>query len=255
MSASTSSSSTSVDALFDGALTLEQGVRGYRYNVDSVLLCVFAHSVLGEDILDVGAGVGTIGLGAAHLCSTRRVTLVERQPRLAALARANVQRNALSERCTVIETDIRTLKGRSHHYDGAVMNPPYFRAGAGKLSPENERALARHEVFGTIEELVSSTARHLYKNAPLCVVFPADRAGALFAALDRSQRRHIVLQTVLPYAGAAATLVLVAARGSSTHTTHILPPLILHQEDRSYTAEAAHILRHGHWPWHEVLPT
>lgn len=254
MSASTSSSSTSVDALFDGTLDLEQNVRGYRYNVDSVLLCAFAHSVLGQDILDVGAGVGTIGLGLAHLCSTRRVTLVERQPRLAALARANVQRNGLDARCTVIEADIRTLKGRTHHYDGAVMNPPYFRTGSGRLSPENERALARHEVFGTIGELIASTARHVYQNAPLCVVFPADRAGALLAALDASGRRHVVVQTILPYAGAAATVVLVSSRGSSVHTTHILPPLILHQEDRRYTAEAAHILRHGHWPWQELLP-
>src|SRR5690625_3541337 len=183
-----SSSSTSIDALFGGALLLEQGTVGNRYNVDSVLLCAFAHRVVGDRVLDVGAGVGPVGLGLAHLDSSRHVDLVERQPRLAALARANIERNGLSTRCQVFQEDIRTRKGQKYHYDGAVMNPPYFQCGAGKQSPHSERALARHEVYGTIGDLVSATVRHLYREAPLCIVYPAARAGALFSALDAVER-------------------------------------------------------------------
>lgn len=246
-----SSSPTNIDALFDGRLLLEQGVRGYRFNVDSVLLCAFAHRVVGDHVLDVGAGVGPIGLGLAQLQSTRHVDLVERQPRLAAFARANIVRNDLGSRCAVLGTDIRTLKGKKHHYDGAVMNPPYFRVGAGKQSPHNERALARHEIHGTLHALIAATARHLYRTAPLCVVYPADRGGALFAALEAVDRRNLRVQMILPYIGASATLILVSARTATTHTTEFLPPLILHTHDRSYTEQAASILRSGQWPWDE----
>lgn len=246
-----SSSSTSIDALFGGALLLEQGTQGYRYNVDSVLLCAFAHRVVGDRVLDVGAGVGPVGLGLAHLDSSRHVDLVERQPRLAALARANIERNGLSVRCQVFQEDIRTRKGQKYHYDGAVMNPPYFQCGAGKQSPHSERALARHEVYGTIGDLVSATVRHLYREAPLCIVYPAARAGALFSALDAVERTNMQAQMILPYQGASATLILVCARASRTHTTEFLAPLILHDQDRRYTAAAAKILSTGHWPWNE----
>lgn len=249
----TSTDSTSIDTLFDGALQLEQGLRGYRFNVDSVLLCAFAHHVLQGRLLDVGAGVGTIGLGLAYLDDTRRVDLVERQPRLAAFARANIERNALTSRCTVHHSDIQSLKGQKHHYDGAVMNPPYFRAGAGRQSPQTERAQARHEVHGDIQELVASTVRHLYRHAPFCIVYPAERLGALLAALDHAKRRHVHIQSVLPYHGAAATLALVCARASRTHTTRLYPPLILHDNARNYTPDAATILRTGRWAWDEVL--
>lgn len=240
---------TSVDTLFDGALKLEQGLRGYRFNVDAVLLSAFAHRVVGDHILDVGAGVGPVGLGLSRLKDIRHVDLVERQPRLAALARANIERNQLGDRCAVIECSIQDLKGKKRHYDGAVMNPPYFRCGAGRQSPSTERALARHEVHGTIDALVAATVRHLYPQAPLCVVYPAERLGALFAALDAVARRNIQLQSVLPYDNAAATIVLVAARASKVHTTTVLEPLILHDVDRNYTETAAQIVRRGHWPW------
>lgn len=248
----TTSTATSTDTLFDGTLQLTQGVRGYRFNVDSVLLCAFAHHVVGDHVLDVGAGVGPIGLGLAHLCPTRHVDLLERQPRLAAFARENIVRNDLSARCTLIEGTIQSLKGKKHHYDGAVMNPPYFRAGAGRQSPQSERAQARHETHGTLVELIESTVRHLYRHAPFCIVYPADRLGALLSALDGVERRHIHLQSILPYAGAAATLVLVCARAARTHTTRLYPPLILHDHARNYTSNAAHILRTGQWAWDDV---
>lgn len=242
---------TSVDTIFDGALKLEQGLRGYRYNVDAVLLAAFAHSVVGDHVVDVGAGAGPVGLGLAHLRDSRHVDLVERQPRLAELSRANIARNQLTDRCRVIESNIQNLKGKTRHYDGAVMNPPYFRCGAGRQSPTNERALARHEVHGTIAELVASTVRHLYPQAPFCIVYSAERLGALFSALDTVERRNIQLQSILPYKHAAATLVLVAARASKVHTTTVLPPLILHDDGRNYTPAAAEILRSGQWPWND----
>lgn len=254
-SSDTASRNTSVDALFEGDVMLEQGTQGYRFNVDSVLLAAFAHRVVGDHVLDVGAGVGPVGLGLAHLSPTRHVDCVERQPRLAALARANIERNDLGARCAVIECDIQDLKGKKHHYDGAVMNPPYYRCGAGGQSPSTERALARHEVHGTIAELVRATARHLYHHAPLCVVYPAERLGALLSALDAVERRNVRLQSILPYENADATLVLVAARASKTHTTVIRTPLILHDAARNYTPAAAEIIRRGYWPWNDAKTT
>lgn len=244
---------SSVDALFDGSLYVEQALQGYRYNVDSVLLSAFAHTVVGQRVVDVGAGAGVVGLALAHLAPEREITLVERQDSLAAWCRANVERNGFSARCEVVETDIRAFRGRTQHFDGAVMNPPYFRPGAGKQSPIGERALARHQVHGDLHALIAATARHLYARAPLCVVYPATGSGELLDALFAVGRRDIQLQSVLPYDEAEASLVLVAARQSNVHTLNLLCPLVLHDEDRHYTPRAATILRTGQWTWNTHL--
>src|SRR5690554_1914172 len=244
---------SSVDALFDGAVQIEQALRGYRYNVDSVLLSAFAHPIVGENILDVGASAGVVGLALAHLAPTRQVLLVERQATLATWCRRNIDRNALNDRCLVEETDIRELRGRAQHFDGAVMNPPYFRPGAGRQSPIGERALARHQVHGALDALVAATARHLYCWAPLCAVYPAEGTGELLDALFQVGRRAIELQPVLPIADHEARLVLIAARQSKSHSLNLLAPLVLHTEARDYTPEAKIILETGHWPWNAEL--
>ncbi len=240
-------SDTTVDAIFAGRVHVEQSVAGYRFNVDSILLTAFAQLHVGQYILDVGAGSGVVGLGLAALDPQRRVVMAERQAALAKTAADNIVRNAMQDRCTVVHEDIREMRGRKHHFDGAVMNPPYFQVGAGRQSPDNERANARHEIYGTIRDLVVATARHLYADAPLCVVFPAQRAGALFAALEEAGRRQYTAQWVYPLRDRDASLVLVAARASRTHTQIIPAPLILHEDTRAYTPQAQAIVNTGCW--------
>lgn len=244
---------TTIDALFEGQLTLEQARKGYRFNVDSVLLSAFAHSVVGDDVLDVGAGVGVVGLALARIHAERRVTLVERQESLVALAQSNRERNGLDARVEIIHADIRELPHRRHHYDGAVMNPPYFRPGAGRESPIHERALARHQAFGDLHELIAATSKRVHAWAPVCVVYPARGLGEVLAAFDACQRRAVVVQAIQPHADAHPNLVLVAARQSRVHELDLLTPLVLYNEARHYTDEATTILRRGHWPWNDGL--
>lgn len=244
---------TSVDTLLDGALQLEQALEGYRFNVDSALLCAFSNTNLGRDILDVGAGVGVIGLGLATLNAEREVTLVERQASLAALARANVLRNDLQARCQVLETDIRELKGRAKHFDGAVMNPPYFQPGAGEESPNNERALGRHQRFGDLHALIAATARHVHSWAPMCVVYPAAGTGAVLDAFVAVGRRATVVQPIAAFEGGITKLVIVAARQSRAFEMELLAPLVLYDAQQQYRPETAEILRTGTWKWDSTL--
>lgn len=238
---------TSVDAIFEGQVRLEQHLRGYRFNVDSVLLAAFANAFAGRRLLDVGTGVGIVGLALAHLRADTTVTLVEVQPSLAALARANIARNHADARVELLEGDIRTMAGRTQHFELATINPPYFVPGAGRQSPDGERARARHQLHGTLNELMAGIDRLLYARARLCVVYPAAGLGALMSALERCERRALLVQPVLPYEGADASIVLVAAQRSPAHDLTLLPPLILHDDARRYTPEAADILRTGRW--------
>ena len=100
--------STTDDAFLGGVLQILQPRTGYRAGLDAVLLAAAAPIVSGKaaHVLDVGAGTGVVGLAVARRIADAHVTLVERDPQLAALAHANIVRNRLSERARLIQADV-----------------------------------------------------------------------------------------------------------------------------------------------------
>src|SRR5215470_17296912 len=96
-------STRTADAFLGGALEVLQPVKGYRAGLDGVLLAAAVPARPGERVLDVGAGVGVVGLAVARRLPQVRVTLIEREARLAAMARENIARNGLAERVRLIK--------------------------------------------------------------------------------------------------------------------------------------------------------
>src|SRR3954463_1377803 len=83
---------TTSDTLYEGAVCLRQPVRGYRVNVDALLLAAFAaQGRPAAFAIDLGSGVGSVALGLQHLGAAQRFALVEREPALLALAGENVE--------------------------------------------------------------------------------------------------------------------------------------------------------------------
>src|SRR5262245_58488176 len=125
------------DALFGGALSLRQPARraGYRVNVDAILLGAFAAGVLeggsrrrsrARHAVDLGSGVGAIGLTLLHLDAAAHVTMVEIDPSLARLAEANAERNGWSARVEVVCGDAAGVSASlTAKADLVVCNPPY----------------------------------------------------------------------------------------------------------------------------------
>lgn len=94
------------DAFLGGALDILQPKTGYRAGIDGILLAASVPAGDGDAVLDVGAGVGVVGLAVARRLAHARVSMIERNPRLAELARRNIERNNLADRARLIETDI-----------------------------------------------------------------------------------------------------------------------------------------------------
>ena len=87
------------DAFLGGRLTIAQPAKGYRAGIDAVVLAAsvpWPREQATFTVLDVGAGVGTVGLCVARRCLNAQVTLLERERELAAIARANIERNGLA---------------------------------------------------------------------------------------------------------------------------------------------------------------
>lgn len=147
---------TRLDILCGGRLHLEQPVAGYRFGIDSLLLASVAAGLPGEHVLDACAGCGVVGIASVLLNARRReLTLVELQPELHGCATRNLERADIGRvQHRALLGDIRTLE--MPPADLVTLNPPFYRIGHGRVSPRPSIATARHQLNGTLPELVNA---------------------------------------------------------------------------------------------------
>ncbi len=186
--------------------------RGQRYATDDVLLAWCATEALpgAGRVLDLGAGVGAVGLMALLRLGPRaRLTAVEVQPLSAALARRTVAHNGLQGRARVVQGDLRQpeLLGPGASFDLVVANPPYLPAGSALRSPHPQRAAARMELRGDIFDYCRAAARWLAAGGRFCFCHAAadGRPGPAVraAGLCLLGRQEVVFR-----AGQAPTIAL-----------------------------------------------
>lgn len=238
------------DQFLRGRLVLRQPRRGARAGLDPLLLAAFAQAERPRPgrVVDLGAGTGIVGLALATLAPVSRLALVELQPRLVELARANCADAGLGERSIVVEGDLRratSLGLGAHEFDLAVANPPYTRASSGDRAADVERARSRHELTITIADVARAAATLVGGGGRLAVVFPAARLTELLGAVSSRGFGPRVLRTVHSTVDAPARLVLCLAHKGYRGGITIRPPLVVHVAGNAYAPEVEGLLYGG----------
>lgn len=215
------------DGLFRGALALKQPAQGHRAGTDAVLL-VAATPVESIRIADLGASSGIVGLRAAQMNTTARVTLIEHDPAMVALAASNIAANGLGARVEAVEADAFQLGQYlpwREAFDLVLTNPPFFNASSGRVSPDPHRRAA-HVLQGDLDGWLRNAATILQPRGRLMMIH---RADALMDILPAMQRRFggVRLTFIHPRADQPAHRVLVAGRKGSREGMAVLPPLVL----------------------------
>ncbi|HEB01877.1 MAG TPA: methyltransferase domain-containing protein, partial [Nitrospirae bacterium] len=154
---------TTLDTIKD--VRIRQRKNGYRFSMDAVLLASFVDMKVIKRAADFGAGSGVVGIMLAKRYPKAEVTLVELQEPLHGLCLENVSGNGLEGRVKALCADIRELGQEPGQelqgLDLVVSNPPFRKPLSGRLSNEEEKAIARHELELTLPELVKSASRAL----------------------------------------------------------------------------------------------
>lgn len=218
-----SAPSTTEDLFWGGRLRLRQPLRGHRFGHDAALLA--ASCPPAATMLDAGAGVGAAGLAAALAAPSSRLTLLEIDPALAALAGDNIAGNGLEGRARAVVADLLSPASRraagiaSESFALVMSNPPYLDAAAARLSPDPGRALAHGLAPAPMgEDALAVWARAclacLAPGGALRLIHRADALGRVLAALD-GLAGEIRVAPVRPRPGAAAIRVVAAARKGS----------------------------------------
>jgi tRNA1Val (adenine37-N6)-methyltransferase len=222
----------SLDDLLRGELKLIQKRRGYRYSVDALLLAHFVLPAAGEVVADLGTGSGVIPLILAQRGSPKKIIGVEIQRQLAGMARRNVRLNRFGSLITVLHRDLRKLPEifPPAAFDLVLSNPPFRPLGSGNLSTNPEKAVARHELRTTLQELLQ-VAHYLSKpSGRICLVYPFQRWSHLLAEIKKAGL--LVSRTQLAYdrKGGQPKLGLVEARIKATTKSEELPPIFIETE-------------------------
>jgi tRNA1(Val) A37 N6-methylase TrmN6 len=244
-------SGVSEDAVLGGILRLRQPRRGHRVGHDAILLAAASPARPGDHVVDLGAGVGAAGLALARRVPEARVTLVEIDPELAALATQNGTLNGLAERVRTIVVDV-AAPARAFAKAGlddqcatrVLMNPPFNDLTRHPVSPDRRRQLAHAGSRTTLARWVTTAARLLRRRGTLTLIWRADGLADVLGVLDRAFGAAAVLP-VHPKPGEPAIRILVRATKASRAPLQLLPGLVLSDASGQPTEEAEQVLRGG----------
>lgn len=233
------------DALLGGRIRVRQPKRGYRVNVDTLLLAAAISPVQsGARVAELCCGVGA-ALVAVAASNDADVTFVgvEREPQYAALARENVVLNNQAQRASIIEADALDPRAEFGQFDHIFFNPPYDGEGGGRAPAENRRAA--YVADRPFEDWIKVWSNRMNGDASLTLIHRAHKLGDILAALGgRLGGAEIV--PIRPYADANASRVIVRARKGSRAPLKLCAGLTLHPSrdaPEKYTPQAESILR------------
>lgn len=243
------------DAILGGRLRLRQPERGHRVGHDAILLAAACPARAGDTVVDLGAGVGAAGLALAVRVDGTTVTLVEVDPKLAALADENARLNRLETRVRAVALDV-TAPARAFAAAGlaadsvmrVLMNPPFNDPARQRASPDASRALAhaapRAVLMPLLVSWIKTAARLIRPRGTLTLIWRADGLADVLAALTPAFGA-VAVTPVHPAPDKPAIRILATAVKASRAPLALTPPLVLTDASGRPTAAAEAVLRDG----------
>jgi tRNA1(Val) A37 N6-methylase TrmN6 len=226
------------ETFHDGRVTVVQPENGFRSGLDAVMLAAAIPARTGQSTLELGAGAGTVTLCLEARVPGIAAIGVELDRELTALAQQNAAANGAKARFAA--ADIFSLPSElKRDFDQVFCNPPFH--GEGQVSPDPARAAALMDE-GRLGDWLSLGLQRTVSGGFFTAILRADRLNEALAALPL---RGVCVFPLWPRPGEAAKRVIVQARKGSAAPFALLPGLILHQADGSWTAESQDVLRRG----------
>ena len=232
-----------IDDLQRGGFQIIQNPAKFCFGMDAVLLSGFSWIRKNEKVLDLGTGNGILPILLAAKTEGRQFTGLEIQPELADMASRSVILNDLTDRIRIMEGDLRQadqLLGRAS-FDVVVSNPPYMNQNHGLTNPQEAKAIARHEITCSLEDVVCQASRVLKPGGRFFMVHRPHRLAEIMHWLDHYRMEPKRMRMVHPYEDADANMVLIESVRGAGSWLKMEPPLIVYESAGVYTKEILRI--------------
>ena len=211
----------------------------FCFGMDAVLLSGFAKVKAGERAIDLGTGNGIIPILLSAKTEGEHFTGLEIQPENVDIASRSIKYNHLEEKIDIVEGDIvraSEIFGRSV-FDVVTSNPPYMIGQHGLTNPDSAKAIARHEVKCTFEDVARETAALLKPGGRFYLVHRPFRLAELMVTLVKYKLEPKRMKMVHPFIDKEPNMVLMeCVRGGNSRMT-VEAPLIVYKEPGIYTEE------------------
>lgn len=228
-----------LDELQRNGYRIIQNTDGFCFGMDAVLLSGFTKVKEGERALDLGTGTGIIPILLEAKTPGKHFTGLEIQERSADMARRSVQLNDLSDKISIVLGDIKeaaSIFGRAS-FDVVTSNPPYMTGSHGLVNPQQYKAIARHEILCTLEDVVSQAAALLREGGRFYMVHRPFRLAEIMTVMVKYHLEPKRMKLVYPFVDKEPNMVLLEGLKGGKSRITVEKPLIVYKKPGVYTDE------------------
>ncbi|OMH40619.1 tRNA1(Val) (adenine(37)-N6)-methyltransferase [Desulfurobacterium indicum] len=223
------------------SLVIYQKRKGFRFGTDTFLLADFVRCQSGEHFIDLGTGSGVIPLLLLEKYENVTGAAIDVVKECVELARLNAEVNGFSDRLDVFCINVKNVRScfPSEKFDVVVTNPPFKEVKRGLINPDNYKAIARHEIEGTLKDFIEAAAYLLRWKGRFYLVCPVERfVDTIFFCRSKNLEPKR-LRFIQPSRDEKANLFLLEARKGGGKGIEVLPSLIIYEDkkNRVYTPE------------------
>lgn len=216
-----------------------QNTKKFCFGMDAVLLSGFAKVLKGELVLDLGTGTGIIPLLLEAKTEGKHYTGLEIQEESADMARRSIAYNKLEDKIDIVQGDIKEaskLFGLAS-FDVITCNPPYMNNNHGIVNPLEAKAVARHEILCSFEDIVRETSKLLNPGGRFYLVHRPFRLIEITSKLSSYKLEPKRMKLVYPYVDKEPNMVLIECIKGAKSYLKVEPPLIVYKDKNVYTDE------------------
>jgi tRNA1Val (adenine37-N6)-methyltransferase len=231
-----------IDDLMYKGLRIIQNPSAFCFGTDAVLLSSFAAVRKGERVVDFCTGTGIIPILLSAREKAGSITGIEIQKDMADMAGRSVALNGLQGVVGIVEGDIREApRLLCGVYDVVTVNPPYQKAAGSRTSADAGKAVSRHELLCSLEDIVENAAKVLKYGGRFYIVYRTARFVELLEAMTAHGLEPKKIRLVHPSYGKEPKTVLVEGKKGAGRGVVFQKPLFVHGEDGEYTEEVKKI--------------
>lgn len=228
-----------IDDLERNGYRIIQDTGRFCFGMDAVLLSGFAKVKDGAHVLDLGTGTGIIPILLAAKTGAAHLTGLEIQEDSADMARRSVRLNGLEDKIDIVTGDIKEAGSLfdAASFDVITCNPPYMTHNHGLTNPSDAKAIARHEILCTLEDVIARTAKLLKPGGNFYMVHRPFRLAEIMVLLHDYKLEPKRMQLVYPYVDKEPNMVLIEANRGGRPRMTVEKPLIVYREAGVYMPE------------------
>jgi len=234
-----------IDDLQRSGYRIIQSPGRFCFGMDAVLLSYFATVKKGGSMLDLGTGTGVIPILMEAKSEGGRFVGLEIQEESADMARRSVVLNSLENKIEIVMGDIKESSGifGKSRFDVVTSNPPYMTGNHGLTNPEMPKAIARHEILCSLEDVVREAAAVLKPGGHFYMVHRPFRLAEIFGKMQKYKLEPKRMRLVYPYIDKEPNMVLIEGVLGGNSRITVEKPLIVYKEKNVYTDEIYGIYR------------